>query len=112
MFGESMNYDMTMNWLDFGFHKSKVNVTTGPNKGKKSVLGPELCSYVSGSTFNPRKKTYLSKFEVQRSKAKYTTLPNMGKITVLVLELHSVYQVATFVRKNLLKIWRVKSEGH
>ena len=36
--GGSINYDVTMNWLDFGFPRSKVEVTTGPNMGKMSVL--------------------------------------------------------------------------
>ena len=28
-FGGSINYHMTINWLDFGFHRSKGEVTTG-----------------------------------------------------------------------------------
>ena len=39
-YGESMDYDMTINRLDFGCHRSKVEVTTGPNMGKNSVFGP------------------------------------------------------------------------
>ena len=38
--GGSINYDMTMDWLNFGFHSSKGVVTTGPNMGKNSVLEP------------------------------------------------------------------------
>ena len=37
--GGSMDYDMTMNCLDFGFHRSKVKVTTGPNMAKLQFGG-------------------------------------------------------------------------
>ena len=40
IFGESINYVITMNWLDFGFHRSKDEVTPGPNMGKNLVLEP------------------------------------------------------------------------
>ena len=39
-FGGSINYDLTMNWLDFEFHGPNGKVTTGPNMGKNSVLEP------------------------------------------------------------------------
>ena len=41
--GGSINYSMTNNWLEFGFHSSKGEVTTGPNMS--------LHSNIPGSNF-------------------------------------------------------------
>ena len=38
-FGGSVDYDMTMKSIDFGFHRSKVKVTTKPNMKKEFSYG-------------------------------------------------------------------------
>ena len=47
-FGGSMDYDMKMNWLDFGFHRSKIEVTTGPNMDINSVKMCQAATIIHG----------------------------------------------------------------
>ena len=49
--GGSFIYDMAINWLDFGFHRSKSKVTTGPNMGKNQFLSYNSIQMYQVSTF-------------------------------------------------------------
>ena len=48
-FGESFNYDMTLNSLDFGVRRGEV--TTGPNMGQNSVLSHSSTQMYQVATF-------------------------------------------------------------
>ena len=78
--GGSTICDMTMNWLDFGFHRSKVKVTTWSNVGKILALKPDLHSDVPSSNLCQLEtliRAVLSVFENLRSK--FTRRLNMSK---------------------------------
>ena len=91
-----------MNWLDFGFHRSKYDVITWTNMGKNSVLAPQLHSNIPDRSFCQSIRligTVLSiseKFDLNRSrpphyqiwekcslKAMVETWPNMVQNTVM-----------------------------
>ena len=45
------SYDMTMNWIDFGFHRSKGESTTGPICAKIQFRRMEKTNFYSGKHF-------------------------------------------------------------
>ena len=101
-FGGRVNINRKMNWLDFGFHRSKVKVTTWQNIGKiqfwsyNSIQVYQVWAFVNGNIFLGGSVKHCWKFEVRKSMIKVTTLSNMGKTLVFEPLLHSDEQERNF----------------
>ena len=65
-----MYYDMTMNWLDFGFRRSKDQVTTGPNMGNSSIKS-SIKMYQVALFVNGKSPIWAEFLKIRDPKVKY-----------------------------------------
>ena len=73
-FGGSIHYDMKMDWLEFGFQRSKGEVTTGPIWAKiqfwshSSLQMYQVATFVNGKDLLGQCQAFL---EIWGAKVKY-----------------------------------------